>query len=669
MPAGVWQRPEYYQVAGQDRLACIRGEAHAVRNGVGLIDVGTLGKLEVIGPQAAEFLERVYTSNYANLKVGMTRYAVMCDESGVVIDDGVVARLADDHFYFTTTTSGAATIYRELSRLNTMWRLDCGIVNHTGAFAAVNLAGPKSREVLKLTSLDLSAAAFPYLAVREGEVAGIPARLMRVGFVGEWGYEIHVPASMGGALWDALMQAGKAHGIRPFGVEAQRLLRLEKGHIIISQDTDGLTTPLEVGMDWAVKMNKPFFVGQRSLAAIAASRASSSWWASLPGGLQRRPCRWSATWSSTAATSPGASPASPSARPRPPHRPGLRAARSGRDRHHRQHPPHRRLAGAGPGQRHPVLRPGQPQAEGGRMSAHPRPEPGGRPRRRHAPPPEPRPPPRPASASPTCSDRPPRLQGPRRRRLAGKPRPAHPAGAQQLAAAGRRRADRPARLHRVPDRRPGRPDRPLAAAPGGPGVYPVLRQDAALIVGSRLDELLRQTCNVNFRPLDPAARPVVLTSMVGVGVTAIPEVRNGLPARASGATAPTDITCGKPCSASPSSWAAAPLPPQLQLNRPNPTQLQESGNDAHRSQAVSRGQRRQVCAGPVCRHPRHGQDQGRSGRPFREHPHHRRRLCGLRGVGPRHRAQRPGLHGHRRPGHSPWCPGSPATPASPATAT
>jgi sarcosine oxidase subunit alpha len=162
MPAGVWQRPEYYQVAGQDRLACIRGEAHAVRNGVGLIDVGTLGKLEVIGPQAAEFLERVYTSNYANLKVGMTRYAVMCDESGVVIDDGVVARLADDHFYFTTTTSGAATIYRELSRLNTMWRLDCGIVNHTGAFAAVNLAGPKSREVLKtLTSLDLSAAAFP----------------------------------------------------------------------------------------------------------------------------------------------------------------------------------------------------------------------------------------------------------------------------------------------------------------------------------------------------------------------------------------------------------------------------------------------------------------------------------------------------------------------------
>jgi sarcosine oxidase subunit alpha len=270
MPAGVWQRPEYYRVKGKTRLECIRSEVAAVRDHLGLIDVGTLGKLEVIGPQAAEFLERVYISRYANLKVGMTRYAVMCDESGVVIDDGVVARLAEDHFYFTTTTSGAATIYREMSRLNTQWRLDCGIVNHTGAFAAVNLAGPHSREVLAtLTAVDLASAAFPYLGVRESQVAGIPARLMRVGFVGEWGYEIHVPANHGVALWDALMAAGQRFGIRPFGVEAQRLLRLEKGHIIISQDTDGLTTPLEVGLDWALKMDKAFFVGQRSLKVIA----------------------------------------------------------------------------------------------------------------------------------------------------------------------------------------------------------------------------------------------------------------------------------------------------------------------------------------------------------------------------------------------------------------
>lgn len=271
MAAGVWQRPEYYAQPGLSRSECIRAEAMAVRQGVGLIDVGTLGKLEIYGPDAAAFLERVYISKYAGLKVGMTRYAVMCDESGVVIDDGVVARLAEDHFYFTTTTSGAAAIYRELSRLNTLWRLDCGIVNHTGAYAAVNLAGPRSRAVLaQLTGLDLSAAAFPYLGVREAEVAGIPARLMRVGFVGEWGYEIHVPANQGGALWDALVTAGQSAGIRPFGVEAQRLLRLEKGHIIIGQDTDGLTTPYEAGLDWALKMDKPFFVGQRSLQIVAA---------------------------------------------------------------------------------------------------------------------------------------------------------------------------------------------------------------------------------------------------------------------------------------------------------------------------------------------------------------------------------------------------------------
>ena len=224
--------------------------------GVGIIDVGTLGKLEVIGPEAAEFLERVYTASYANLKVGMTRYAVMCDEAGVVIDDGVVARLAEDHFYFTTTTSGAATIYREPSRLNTMWRLDCGIVNHTGAFAAVNLAGPNPGWCWPAHRARSLRRRLPYLAVREAEVAGIPARLMRVGFVGEWGYEIHVPANSGGALW------GRADGCRqrprhpPFGVEAQRLLRLEKA-TSSSARTPTASPPRSVGLDWALKMNKP----------------------------------------------------------------------------------------------------------------------------------------------------------------------------------------------------------------------------------------------------------------------------------------------------------------------------------------------------------------------------------------------------------------------------
>ena len=266
MLAGQWRRPAYYAQPGVSREDCIQQEAIAVHTAAGLIDVGTLGKLELRGPDAASFLERVYTGKFTKLKVGRTRYALMVDESGVIIDDGVVARLAPDHFYFTTTSSGSARIYRELSRLNTMWQMDCGIVNLTGARSAVNLAGPKSRAILQsLTDLDLSADAFPYLALREGAIAGISAILMRVGFVGEWGYEIHVAADQAVALWDALMAAGQSAGIRPFGVEAQRLLRLQKAHFIVGQDTDGLTTPYDANAKWAVKMDKPFFVGQRSL--------------------------------------------------------------------------------------------------------------------------------------------------------------------------------------------------------------------------------------------------------------------------------------------------------------------------------------------------------------------------------------------------------------------
>ncbi len=269
MQAGNWWRPEYYAVQGQSKLDCVRAEARSVRHSVGIIDVGTLGKMDLFGPGAGEFLERVYTGRFANLKVGMTRYCVMLDEAGVIIDDGVVGRLSEQHFYFTTTTTGSATVYRELVRWNTQWGLDTGIVNVTGALGAVNLAGPKSREVLStLTAHELSAQGFPYLGVRNAQVAGVTCRLMRVGFVGELGYEIHAPAESMGHLWDALMEAGKPQGIQPFGVEAQRLLRLEKGHVIIGQDTDGLTTPFEAAMGWAVKMDKPFFIGQHSLKII-----------------------------------------------------------------------------------------------------------------------------------------------------------------------------------------------------------------------------------------------------------------------------------------------------------------------------------------------------------------------------------------------------------------
>ena len=269
MQAGMWLRPEYYAAPGRSKDDCVREEVHAVRTGLGLIDVGTLGKMELFGPDAALFLERVYTGRFASLKVGATRYGVMLDETGVVIDDGVIARLADDHFYFTTTTTGAATVYRELQRLNAEWNLDIGIVNVTGAFAAVNLAGPRSRAVLRrLTSLDLSHEAFPFLGARQCDVAGVAARVLRVGFVGEAGYELHVAAEHAVHLWDALMEAGRTERIQPFGVEAQRLLRLEKGHVIVGQDTDGLTGPDEAGLAWALKMDKPFFVGRRSVESL-----------------------------------------------------------------------------------------------------------------------------------------------------------------------------------------------------------------------------------------------------------------------------------------------------------------------------------------------------------------------------------------------------------------
>jgi len=263
MTVGGWQRPEYYQVSSRPRADCIAAEVRAVRERAGLIDVSTLGKIEIFGPDAGAFLDRIYTGSFSDLRVGMTRYGLLLDEGGIVRDDGVIARLADQHFYFTTTTGGAANVYRELLLWNARWRMDCAFVNATGHRAAFNLAGPRSRDLLQsLTDIDLSETVFPFLGVREGRVAGIEARVLRAGFVSSLGFEIHVPYNSAPALWDALMNAS---GVRAFGVEAQRVLRLEKGHAIVAQDTDNLTNPFEAGMGWAVRMQKPFFVGQRSL--------------------------------------------------------------------------------------------------------------------------------------------------------------------------------------------------------------------------------------------------------------------------------------------------------------------------------------------------------------------------------------------------------------------
>ncbi|MBH62262.1 MAG: aminomethyltransferase [Alphaproteobacteria bacterium] len=265
MVAGPWMRPAYYG-APDVRDQAIRDEVAAVRIGVGVLDVSTLGGIEIRGPDAAEFLNRMYTFAYARQPVGRSRYLMMCDETGAIVDDGVTCRFHERHFYVTTTSSGASNVYREMLWWNAQWRLATDISDVTNAYAAVSLAGPQTRKVLdQLTEdIDLSLEAFPYMDVRTGHVAGIPARLLRIGFVGELGFEIHVPSSQGEALWDALMSAGEQFDIRPFGLEAQRVLRLEKGHVIIGQDTDGLTFPAEANMTWAISRKKPFFVGGRA---------------------------------------------------------------------------------------------------------------------------------------------------------------------------------------------------------------------------------------------------------------------------------------------------------------------------------------------------------------------------------------------------------------------
>ena len=271
LQAGAWYRPAFYRAFNKESAQCvIDREVLAVRNNVGIVDVSTLGGIEVRGTQAAEFLNRFYTFTFAKQPIGKARYALLTNEAGVVIDDGVACRLHFDHFYVTATTGGVDRVYQSMLKWNVQWGLDVDIANATTARCGINIAGPKARQVLNHVchDIDLGSEAFPYMGVREGHVAGIPAILIRVGFVGELGYEIHVPQQYGEALWDALMQAGKEDGIQPFGIEAQRVLRLEKGHVIIGQDTDAMSTPAELQMNWAIARKKPFFVGGRTLQEL-----------------------------------------------------------------------------------------------------------------------------------------------------------------------------------------------------------------------------------------------------------------------------------------------------------------------------------------------------------------------------------------------------------------
>ncbi|HEY2253232.1 MAG TPA: 2Fe-2S iron-sulfur cluster-binding protein [Planctomycetaceae bacterium] len=263
MDAGNWKRPQVYTTPEE--------EYDAVRNRAGLIDVSTLGKIELRGRDVVQFLEFIYPNRFANLPVGRVRYGVICDDAGILLDDGTIARIEDDRFFLTTTTGNADAIdswFR--SWLAGRPQLDVRMTNVSGSYAAMNLAGPRAREILKkLTDADLSAGNLPYLAAKQFTIAGVPGIVLRVGFVGELGYEIHVPSQFGLAVWEAIIEAGKDFSLAPFGVETQRLLRLEKKHLLPGTDTDALSNPLEADMPWIVKLDKPDFVGRRSLAHAA----------------------------------------------------------------------------------------------------------------------------------------------------------------------------------------------------------------------------------------------------------------------------------------------------------------------------------------------------------------------------------------------------------------
>ena len=259
---GPWQRPFSYGIPQE--------ECQAVRNRVGIIDVSTLGKLDVRGRDAGKLLDKVYTHHFSNLRVGRIRYGLMCSDNSTILDDGTVTRLAEDHYFVTTTTGNVDVIEEWFTWWNAGTGMCAHVTNITSNYAAVNVAGPKAREtLLKLTDIDLDPAAFGYMRSAQGLVAGVPAIMLRIGFVGETGWEVHVPSEFGGYLWDTIMDAGREFGIAPFGLEAQRILRLEKKHIIIGQDTDAVSNPLESDMEWVVRFDKEDFIGRGGLKAIS----------------------------------------------------------------------------------------------------------------------------------------------------------------------------------------------------------------------------------------------------------------------------------------------------------------------------------------------------------------------------------------------------------------
>lgn len=269
-PVSLWRRAWYFPKPGEDMHQAVARECRATRQSLGMFDASTLGKIEVVGPDTAEFMNRMYTNPWTKLGVGRCRYGLLLGEDGFIRDDGVVGRLTQDRFHVTTTTGGAARVLNMMEDyLQTEWpQLKVALTSTTEQWAVVAINGPNARKLIEpmVEGLDISDEAFPHMSVAECTFLGVPARLFRMSFTGELGFEINVPSRYGLALWKALYEAGQQYDITPYGTETMHILRAEKGYIIVGQDTDGTVTPDDASLGWAIGKQKPDFVGKRSLS-------------------------------------------------------------------------------------------------------------------------------------------------------------------------------------------------------------------------------------------------------------------------------------------------------------------------------------------------------------------------------------------------------------------
>ena len=267
---GQWKRAWYYPQIGETMQQALNRESLAVHQSAGIMDASTLGKIDIKGPDAAKFLNLIYTNGWLKLGIGRCRYGIMLSEDGMVMDDGVTMRIAEDHFVMTTTTGGAANILIWLEKcLQTDWpELQVYLTSVTDHYAAMAISGPNSRKIVQeiCPDVDMSPEAIPFMAFKDTKIDGIPLRILRISFTGELSFELHINANYAASLWQKVMDVGKNYDLTPYGTETMHILRAEKGFIIVGQDTDGTVTPYDLNMGWAIGKKKTDFIGLRSLS-------------------------------------------------------------------------------------------------------------------------------------------------------------------------------------------------------------------------------------------------------------------------------------------------------------------------------------------------------------------------------------------------------------------